>query len=1517
VKDSTTSNSFEYTISGGLGLEMGASINKFGITVNIEANYARASNSSSSTVSSHSQKVGFVLADGDQGDYYSVDVKKHESGNGPVFMTRGGQSSCPYEGEELTKYFRPGREVLNNATMRVEAPTLSVSNAVVSGVPENRPAIYTLRLGNDTEVGADAWYILTIDPTSNPNGAKLRLDGATIVNGIAVFVPANKILNKTLELWKGRADVNDYQNIRLILHSQCQFDPTDDVADIADTVSVSAHFIPACTEVNISAPGNNWLVNYAARDTLNIRIDGYDTQLSTFHKIDLQYKPLASSQWITLHSYFKDAELMNQSQDQSKSLIGQATHLNYVWSMVSLPDRTYQIRAKSVCLDGSIFESNPLTGILDGKRPQVFGTPQPADGILSAGEDISIRFDEPIEEGLLTSYNFSVKGVLNNRDLSHGASVSFDGQTDKMETGYGLQLSNRSYSIEFWLKNDKTAAGTLLSYLTENGEGLQVKLNQQKMDVLINDIWQKDIDISSENTWDHFAFVFDNADKTLSCYLNDKQISRFVAEGIKNEARLTLGAFANTNSFKGNIHDLRVWNKALLKSDIVSRMNTALSGYEIGLSGYWPMDEGYGNMIVDKASGRNANVNATWTVEPAGYSYQFNGVDQALVVNTGNIPMDNEMDMTIEFWFKAGDDAKSTVLMSNGNPVTDSVNNHRLVTIEFGETGNLIVRSNNKMMATPTSFTDNQWRHLALVVSRKGNASLYIDNNKLAEMKGQDFGAMMNSNTCFGALSNAAGTQRSKFFRGHLDEIRIWNTARSQSLLKSYKNTRISGTDAGLKAYFPFETYESMMGVMNTSTTYADLSVDEYSSVGASHCGSLNIIGNMNFSDIAPNIKRENPVTNVNFNFTVNNDQIIITPTDAPAMLEKSILEISVKGVEDRNGNRLASPVTWTAYVDKNTVKWTEEQIKIEKDANNAYTFKAYFKNYGGTAESYSIDNLPSWMSASPRTGIVGPDKTQEVSFTITPGLNVGSYSEDVYLHTSFGFDEKLNINLRVKGEEPAWTVNPALYGSSMSFISRLRINGLTSTDVYDKIGVFAGDECRGVAIVQYFESIDDYLVMLVVYGNQSNETLTYKVYDASTGSVYVDVTPQPAFSPEAILGDFASPVIFECSNTIRKQISLNKGWSWLSFNVDMNHYATFNEFAASVQPTQGDRFIHGSFIKQYEGSLIGWQGTMGVPENGKLYNAYVANGGTLDIRGVSVDPEKFPLTVVTGWNRIGYIPRINVEVNEALSAYPATTGDVIKGQLGFAMYNGKSWLGSLTYLEPDKGYMLKRNALNPTEFKYPKSSSYAKAKANVKSAVNHYDEFSIEPYNYENSFSVVARIDRMFAAPGSLLMVYIDNELRGVESVRDDYQFVSVFGHNADVNKKLRFILNDNGNITSLAGEAVFGGNAVAGDLENPVMLVPENTTGIDYLSIEKAVSIYPNPVSSVATVQVDLPVAAKVRVEVYNSVGQQIMILDPDMLEAGSHKLKLDMRKLPVGVYSVRTNIGNQVNILKVSKY
>lgn len=74
----------------------------------------------------------------------------------------------------------------------------------------------------------------------------------------------------------------------------------------------------------------------------------------------------------------------------------------------------------------------------------------------------------------------------------------------------------------------------------------------------------------------------------------------------------------------------------------------------------------------------------------------------------------------------------------------------------------------------------------------------------------------------------------------------------------------------------------------------------------------------------------------------------------------------------------------------------------------------------------------------------------------------------------------------------------------------------------------------------------------------------------------------------------------------------------------------------------------------------------------------------------------------------------------------------------------------------------------------------------------------------------------------------------------------------------------------------------------------------------VEAAVSAFPNPVRSVATVRFSLRTAGPAEVSVHDALGRRVAVLAEGTFEAGAHEARWDTRAVSTGVYVVRVAAG-----------
>lgn len=105
---------------------------------------------------------------------------------------------------------------------------------------------------------------------------------------------------------------------------------------------------------------------------------------------------------------------------------------------------------------------------------------------------------------------------------------------------------------------------------------------------------------------------------------------------------------------------------------------------------------------------------------------------------------------------------------------------------------------------TPLLPSCNVWHHVAGVYNQPSSSMfMYIDGSEVEEISGINGNMNTTSDPLFiGTKFDFAPPQ--DFFNGVIDEVRIWNVARSQSNIQEFMNRQLTGTEQGLAAYWQF-----------------------------------------------------------------------------------------------------------------------------------------------------------------------------------------------------------------------------------------------------------------------------------------------------------------------------------------------------------------------------------------------------------------------------------------------------------------------------------------------------------------------------------------------------------------------------------------------------------------------------------------------------------------------------------------------------------------------------------------
>lgn len=1508
--DETYTENIEWQFSQEFGLSLGYEIDGFGASGRLSSNFEQVRGKTNSKGKSTVTAFSYTLQDGDDGDLISVDVVDPKDGNSHIFKLRAGATSCPYEGEEKAMFYDPTNDTITSSTLledgfeiqtataQNDVPVISVDRNNNFNVPASDDAIFILDLGNLSEGRQDRTYSLRVDPASNPYGAILKVDGLDPNRDFDV--PYGTTVQKTLTLKRGPSNY-DYNNIRLILKSQC-----DD--DIFDEVFISAKFLPTCTDITLKSPDDRWVLNNSYNDTLPVVLGGYNYNWGGFKAVHFQYKPGGNNTWYSERSFFKDTA------DQSMKIPLGEPNIFYPFNFKNLPDGNYELRAVTECIapgyPNSRVSSTVLQGLVDRINPSPFGTPSPADGILSPNDDISIQFNEPIEQSALSLSNFEVKGVLNKSDLKSNTSIVFDGDNDYLEVPQGLNLQLKPFTVEFYHKRNALGNQVIVSQGADSNASFDIGFTADNKFYcrIAGETVVSNTTFTDTTSFNYFAVSYNNLAQTADLFINEQVVNignNRIFNPYNGSGKLYFGkaAVGNPKFTKGHLYEVRIWNIARTLTESAQTKSKMLSGTESGLIGNWRMDEATGNSVKDYARFRNALiVNAQWFLLPMGKAYTFDGNGDYITVPTQHFGISKEMDFTLEFWFK-GNNGNKVGLLSNGTGESNATNPNLKWSIETDSIGRILVKHNGiNFIATNTNYFDGNWHHFALVLRRNSSLNCYVDANIQNTIQSAAIEQWGGLKLWFGAKGwnnngNVQFDSTSNFFNGQLDELRFWNTARLIEQITRDKNTRLNGDEAGLVLYVPFEAYTLQQGFPVLNPSNRDFTSDTRT---------FTSFGEAAISNLSPTIKLPRAAQSINFTYALNGDKIIITPTTANEFIENITLDITVKNVKDKNGNTMQSPKTWIAYVDKNQVKWQDDSRTFDKAPGASLSFQATIINSGGATKTFTISNLPNWLKASTTNAVINPNSTYTVSFTVDPNLNIGKYEQDLALTTDFGYADKLLIKLNVNAIAPKWSVDKGAYTKSMSIIGQVRVNNVISANTDDLLGAFAGNVCRGVGKVQYVEQLDRYLVFMDVYGNTDNEALEFRIWNSSTGKTHIQVDPSLNFVSNSVIGTVAAPQIFNALDKVTQQVALYPGWNWISFNLLSTDSNNLNQLLGGLKPKTGNEIKNNTQVALFD-SINGWTGNLTNLNNGikpeQSYLLKVAVTDTLEVRGIEANPMNRSINLNTGWNYIGFVSQRNLSTNEALANWEASQNDVIKGQTNFAVYDTMlGWIGSLSALIPNNGYLYK-SAKNGS-FTYPRSAMFGKKGAENTTLTSAY--WNYNPYQFNTNMNIVGKVnacDNLPTKNALLLGAFVNNELRGFAKPQTTNgnelaYFLTISGNE---NEALTFKLLDEstGNVFDLNQNLTYKGNSINGSITSPVLFNNNGPCVESKIANTIDSKVYPVPFTDMLSIEFNLPQANKVNIRLVDISGKEVGLVTSDNFNQGNNQITYKAGNIPAGVY------------------
>ena len=330
----------------------------------------------------------------------------------------------------------------------------------------------------------------------------------------------------------------------------------------------------------------------------------------------------------------------------------------------------------------------------------------------------------------------------------------------------------------------------------------------------------------------HVALVYDGS--FLKFYRNGFLMTQVACTGnlITNNINATIAQYAggagSDEQFIGNVNEVRIWNVARTQAQIQTYMNSSLSNPTTitGLLGYYTFDNlqnkqgnaAFNATLVGPATINTTNTSCTFIADSCVVPVACNNwlrtqaVGQSVTV--GDLDVSGNQ-LTIEGNFNC-----SAFPVGTGNIWEEIVSKHSGVSdcnyalrMNLGAitTTNGFFRTPNFPSASCDSNFLNKTYHAAMVYNGS-TLKFYRNGFLMTQIPATGNLVLNNLLTTIGdyAFNNPQGTN----FQGYLNEIRIWNVARTQAQIQTYMNSSIPNptTQAGLLGYYTFDNLINKQG---------------------------------------------------------------------------------------------------------------------------------------------------------------------------------------------------------------------------------------------------------------------------------------------------------------------------------------------------------------------------------------------------------------------------------------------------------------------------------------------------------------------------------------------------------------------------------------------------------------------------------------------------------------------------------------------------------------------------------
>lgn len=300
---------------------------------------------------------------------------------------------------------------------------------------------------------------------------------------------------------------------------------------------------------------------------------------------------------------------------------------------------------------------------------------------------------------------------------------------------------------------------------------------------------------------------------------------------------------------------------------------------------------------------------------------------------------------------------------------------------------------------------------------------------------------------------------------------------------------------------------------------------------------------------------------------------------------------------------------------------------------------------------------------------------------------------------------------------------------------------------------------------------------------------------------------------------------------SVMEKLTLGGGWSWISLTSAMFAPEAIKD--GFVEARSRTDLVFNDVKWGPFGSLTMFDQSQAykikMQDNINPVTVYANLEGVMNYEG-AIESKEF----IKGWNWVSYPYEYRYPVEEIFNAANFAEGDIILSKNdGFVTLTDGAWVGTLSDLLPNEGYMIyTANAFTcemPNRFSLEQGEFEASAGTEIPApagvAARERSVWVYDGSRFANSMAVIAKVD-VEECEDYTIGAFVDDECRGEGRFINGLAFISVAGE-ANENVTFRLYNKVSGEFIDLDRELQFSG--MAGSVKAPVTMgTIEGTTGI-----------------------------------------------------------------------------------------